>query len=391
MQKPSIKPINPCFSSGPCPKRPGWNLDDLRNSFLAGRSHRSSPGKKQLKDIIDRHRNILGIPDDYRVAITPASDTGALEMAMWNIIGTNPAGTEVLAWESFSNDWVKDIEGQLKPEPLKIHSVEYGRIPDLSAVDFDRDVVFVWNGTTSGVRVPDGQWIDKDRKGLTICDATSAMFVYDMPWDKLDVVTWSWQKALGSEGAHGMLVLSPRAAERITLAELPASRPLPKIFRLKKGKGLNEGVFEGLTINTPSMLAVADCLDALKWVESIGGQAECSRRSFASFNILKKWVERTSWVEFLPEYENITSQTSVCLKIVSPEFIALSEKERIEFVTLMAKILEREEAAYDIKSYRDAPAGLRIWCGSTVESDDVEKLLPWLDWAYSGALDNMKA
>ncbi len=387
MEKPSLKPQNPCFSSGPCAKRPGWSAQNLKD-IMSGRSHRAAPAKAQLQSVIEKHRQILGIPADYLVGILPGSDTGAFELALWNIIGSNPNGTDVLVWEAFSGDWQKDVEGQLKPGNVRTLKAEYGKLPDLSQVDCDRDVVFVWNGTTSGVRVPNGDWIAKNRKGLTLCDATSAVFAYDLPWDKLDVVTWSWQKVLGSEGAHGMLVLSPRAVERI-LSYKPAW-PMPKIFRIKKGDKLNEGIFKGETINTPSMLATADCLDALNWLESIGGLKAAQSRTKANFETIREWVKRTPWVEFLPEREEIASFTSVCLKITDPAFTSLSADDQAAFIKSMVKILDKEGAAHDLASYRDAPAGLRIWAGATIEKSDLEKLTPWLDWAFTTAKSELK-
>ena len=377
MNKPDVKPKVPFFSSGPCAKRPGWSVDALKGA-LTGRSHRSGAGKKKLQEVIEQHRALLGIPDDYRIMITAASDTGAFEMALWNVLG--PRGVDVLAWESFSGDWLKDIKSQLKLTDVNYYEAGYGEIVDLSKVDSDRDVVFVWNGTTSGVRVPDGDWIKDDRDGLTLCDATSAVFAYDLPWDKLDVVTWSWQKVLGSEAAHGMLVLSPRAAQRI-IDHRPAW-PLPKFFRITKGDGLNESAFEGATLNTPSMLAVEDCLDALAWVKSIGGLKETIRRSQESYNAVEKWVKETGWADFLPVNHEIHSYTSICLKIIDPAFEAMEEADRQAFVKAMCKKLEAEDAAYDVAAYRDAPAGLRLWGGATVDPDDMAVLLPWLDWAF---------
>lgn len=382
MNKPDTKPNNPFFSSGPCSKRPGWSVEALKDA-LVGRSHRSGPGKKKLKEVIDRHRAVLGIPDDYRIMITAASDTGAFEMAMWNLLGAR--GVDVLAWESFSGDWLKDIKSQLKLDDVNYYEAAYGDIVDLSKVDTDRDVVFAWNGTTSGVRVPNGDWIKDDRKGLTMADSTSAVFAYDMPWEKLDVVTWSWQKVLGSEAAHGMLVLSPRAVERI--ANYTPSWPLPKFFRIKKGEGVNESAFEGATLNTPSMVAVEDCLDALKWVESIGGVKATIQRSADSYKAVADWVGKTDWVEFLPAETSIQSYTSICLKIVDPSFEALEESDRQAFVKSMCKMLEAENAAFDVAAYRDAPAGLRLWGGATVDPKDMEALLPWLDWAFAQAKD----
>lgn len=380
MQKPSAKPSNPKFSSGPCAKRPGWSPEILSSAWL-GRSHRAGGGKTKLKEVIDLHVKLLGIPEGYRCAIVPASDTGAVEMALWNLLGER--GVDMLGWESFGLDWCKDVTDQLKLTDVNVIKADYGKLPDLSKVDTDRDVVFTWNGTTSGVCVPNADWIKADRKGLTICDATSAVFAYDLPWDKLDVVTWSWQKVLGSEAAHGMLVLSPRAAER--LQTFTPDRPLPKIFRLTKGNQLIEGAFAGETLNTPSMLATEDCLDALKWVESIGGLKATIKRSDDNLKAVSEWVEKTDWIEFLAEEENTTSKTSICLKITDPWFNEKSEDDRMAFVKGMVKMLESEGAAYDIASYRAAPAGIRIWGGATVEPSDTAKLMPWLDWAYSEA------
>jgi phosphoserine aminotransferase len=380
--KPEKKPANPCFSSGPCAKRPGWSLDNLKTNML-GRSHRAAPAKARLKDLIDRHRKILGIPDDYVVGIVPASDTGAFEMAMWSLLGER--GVDIFAWEAFSTDWLKDVTGQLKLSDVKTHETPYGKLPDLSKADPARDCVFVWNGTTSGVRVPNGDWISGKREGLTLCDATSAVFAYDMPWDKLDVVTWSWQKVLGGEGAHGMLVLSPRAIARLESYE--PKWPMPKIFRMtKKGKDgkkvLNAEIFEGATINTPSMMAVEDCLDALGWVENIGGLKTTIARSEENFKAIENFVAKSDWLGFLADAPETRSITSVCLKISDSWFDGLSADEQSGIVKSMVKMLDNESVAYDIASYRDAPVGLRIWCGATVQANDVEALMPWLDWAF---------
>lgn len=376
--KPTIKPNNPNFSSGPCAKRPGWSLDALSDALL-GRSHRSGPGKAKLKEVIALHTELLGIPDDYYVGIVPASDTGAFEMAMWSMLGALPVQT--LAWESFSQDWMKDITGQLKLSNVTAHEAEYGQIPDLSKVNCDEDVVFVWNGTTSGACLPDAEWIADDRKGLTFCDATSGVFAYDLPWNKLDVVTWSWQKVLGGEAAHGMLVLSPRAVER--LESFVPDRPLPKIFRMTKGGKLNSGIFVGETINTPSMLAVEDCLDALKWVKSIGGLQATIKRTQDNLAAISKWVDQSDWASFLATSEAVRSSTSICLSISDEWFAQLSDDDQAGFVGAMCKILDQEGVAYDIKAYRAAPAGLRIWGGATVETGDVQALLPWLDYAFA--------
>ncbi len=377
MQQPANKPANPNFSSGPCSKRPGWSLEALSDAML-GRSHRAGPAKAKLKETIELHREILGIPADYKIGIVPASDTGAFEMALWSMLGAR--GVDVFAWESFSSGWLKDITGQLKLEGVNTYNAAYGALPDLSQADPANDCVFVWNGTTSGVCVPNGDWISSAREGLTFCDATSGVFAYDMPWDKLDVTTWSWQKVLGGEAAHGMIVLSPRAVER--LESYKPDRPLPKIFRMTKGDKLIGGIFEGATINTPSMLAVEDCLDALKWVKSIGGLQGSIDRAKANYAEIKSWVEKTDWAAFLAEDESYTSITSVCLKITDEWFGGMSADDQLAFIKTMTKALDAEGVAYDIAGYRDAPAGLRIWCGATVEASDVAALMPWVEWAY---------
>lgn len=377
MQKPTIKPNNPCFSSGPCAKRPGWSLESLSGAFL-GRSHRAAAPKARLKDVIDLQKSLLGIPDDYLVGIVPASDTGAVEMAMWSMFG--PRGVDVYAWEAFGLTWLKDITSELKLNDVREFTAEYGQLPDTSQYDPSRDMIFTWNGTTSGVRVPNADWITDEREGLTICDATSAVFAYDMPWEKLDVTTWSWQKVLGSEGAHGMIVLSPRAVERLESYTPPHG--LPKIFRLTKGGKINKGIFKGSTINTPSMLAVEDCYDALTWVERIGGVQETIKRSTDNYNAVAAYVGQNDWLEFLAENTEEHSTTSVCLKITDPWFTGKSKDEAMSVISQMCAILETEAVAYDIKSYRDAPAGIRIWCGATVEASDVSALMPWIGWAY---------
>ncbi len=377
--KPTVKPANPCFSSGPCAKRPGWSLAALEDAFT-GRSHRAAEGKARLKDVIERHRALLGIPADFKIAIVPASDTGAIEMAMWSMLGQR--GVDVLAWEAFGEEWLVDITKHLKLPDARTFAVDYGMIPDLAQVDSgERDVVFTWNGTTGGVRVPNADWIRADRKGLTFCDATSAVFAYDLPWDKLDVTTWSWQKVLGGEAAHGMLVLSPRAVERL-LTYTP-DRPLPKIFRLTSGGKLIEGVFVGETINTPSMLALEDCLDALKWVERVGGVSALKKRVQANYDIVANWVSGTDWVDFLCADEGVRSKTAVCLQITDPWFTAKDDAARQDFIKAMTKRLEKENAGYDLAGHAKAPAGLRVWCGATVESADLEAVLPWLDWAFA--------
>jgi phosphoserine aminotransferase len=375
--KPAQKPVRPYFSSGPCAKRPGWSLSALENALVA-RSHRSSEGKKRLADIIERHRKLLDIPADYKIGIVPASDTGAIEMALWSMLGAR--GVDVFAWESFSSEWLKDVTKQLKIKDVRTFEAGYGALPDLSQADKTRDCVFVWNGTTSGVRVPDGNWIAGDRSGLTFCDATSAVFAYDMPWSKLDVTTWSWQKVIGGEAAHGMIVLSPRAVER--LKNFVPDRPLPKIFRMVSKGELIDGIFAGETINTPSMLAVEDCLDALKWVESVGGWRGTQKRCLANAGALGAWVEKTPWVDYLAADPKTRSITSVCLKITDPVFLVLDADAQTSFIKTLTKTLESEHAAYDIGAHRDAPPGLRVWCGATVETDDIQRLTAWLDYAY---------
>jgi phosphoserine aminotransferase len=364
--KPDIRPNNANFSSGPCAKRPGFTLDALSGAVL-GRSHRAKEPKARLAEVIERSRAMLGMPADWRLGIVPASDTGAVEMALWSLLGERPV--DVLAFESFGEGWATDVVKQLRLADARVLSAPYGRLPDLAAVDFSHDVVFPWNGTTSGVRVPNGDWIARDRQGLTICDATSAAFAMALPWDRLDVVTWSWQKVLGGEAAHGMLALSPRAVARLE-SHKPAW-PLPKIFRLTSGGKLIEGIFKGETINTPSMLCVEDALDGLRWAESVGGLAGLIARSEANLAVIAQWVTRTEWVDFLAEDVATRSWTSICLTLVDP---AAAKP--------LAALLEKEGAAFDIGAYRDAPPGLRIWCGATIEAADVEKLLPWLDWAY---------
>ncbi len=380
--KPAVRPARPFFSSGPCAKRPGWTPEALAQAFL-GRSHRAKDGKARLKDAIDRTKKILGIPADYRVGIVPASDTGAVEMAMWSMLGPKPV--DLFAWESFGEDWVTDTVKQLKIKDSRVLKADYGELPDLSQANPKHDVVFLWNGTTSGVRVPDGDWISKDREGITICDATSAAFAMDLPWDKLDVTTFSWQKVLGGEAAHGMLVLSPRAVAR--LENYTPDRPLPKIFRMTKGGKLNEAIFEGETINTPSMLALEDYLDALKWAESIGGLRALIARSQSNAAVLDRWMRECGWAENLAREQGARSNTSVCLKITDPAFTKLDEEKRFEMVKKLASVLEKEGVALDIAGHRNAPPGLRIWCGATVDKADLEALTPWLDWAWAQVKD----
>ncbi|WP_424941569.1 phosphoserine transaminase [Aliiroseovarius sp. S253] len=373
--QPATRPANPRFSSGPCAKPPTWNLDALADAAL-GRSHRAAIGKEKLKAAIEGTRDVLGIPADYKIGIVPASDTGAVEMALWSLLGARKV--EMLAWESFGSGWVTDVVKQLKIDAVA-KTADYGQLPDLASVDFANDVVFTWNGTTSGVRVPNGDWIADDREGLTICDATSAAFAMDLPWDKLDVTTFSWQKVLGGEAAHGILILSPRAVER--LESYTPAWPLPKIFRLTKGGKLIEGIFTGATINTPSMLAVEDYLFALDWARSVGGLEGLIHRADANTKAVADFVEMRDWVDFLAEDAATLSNTSVCLKFTDDRI-----QDGAAFAKAVAKRLENEGVALDIGAYRDAPAGLRIWCGGTVETSDVEALMPWLDWAFNAEI-----
>jgi phosphoserine aminotransferase len=372
-----MRPARAEFSSGPCAKRPGWSPEGLRSAVL-GRSHRSKLGKARLQAAIDQTRSVLQVPADYLIGIVPASDTGAVEMALWSMLGPRPV--QLLAFESFGKDWVTDVVKELKIE-AEVLSAPYGALPDLTKVRPDADLVFTWNGTTSGVRVPNGDFIAADRQGVTICDATSACFAQALDWAKLDVVTFSWQKALGGEAAHGMLILSPRAVERIE--SYTPTWPLPKIFRLKKGAKLNVEIFEAATINTPSMLCVEDYLDTLKWAASIGGLAELKRRADANLQVLADWAAKTPWIDFLAEDPATRSNTSVCLKVVAPEITALADEAQADFAKRLAALLEREGVALDIGGYRDAPPGLRIWCGATVDTDDLRALTPWLDWAFA--------
>ena len=378
--KPTTRPKNPRFGSGPTTKRPGWSAASLNGDAL-GRSHRAAIGKGRLKEVLDRSRKLLGVPDDYRLAIVPASDTGAFEMAMWNLLGAR--GVDVLAWESFGSGWLTDIEKQLKLDDVRALEADYGALPDLGEVDPDHDVVFTWNGTTSGVCVPGGDWIETEREGLTFCDATSAAFAMALPWDKLDVTTYSWQKVLGGEAQHGILVLSPRAVERLQSYTPPW--PLPKIFRLTKGDALIEGVFKGETINTPSMLAVEDALDGLCWAEGLGGLDALIARTEANFRTIESWVERTAWVDFLAADPATRSTTSICLQIVDPVISALPRERQGALIKDLTARLAEERVAYDIGGYRDAPPGLRIWGGATVETADIDALLPWLDWSFDEA------
>src|SRR5881396_3443095 len=375
---PGVRPSNPHFSSGPCAKRPGWSLQTLTDAVL-GRSHRSKIGKAKLKRAIEMTREILDVPADYRIGIVPASDTGAVELALWSLLGARPV--TMLAWESFGEGWVTDVVKQLKLKDVTLLKAGYGELPDLSKVDPASDVVFTWNGTTSGVRVPNADWIAANRTGLTICDATSAAFAQPLDWAKLDVVTFSWQKALGGEAAHGMLVLSPRAVARLESYTPPW--PLPKIFRMTKGGKLNAGIFEGETINTPSMLCVEDYLDALNWAKSVGGLKALIARADANTKVLADWKTRTPWIDFLAKDPAIRSNTSVCLKFIDPAITSLTADAQADFSKKLVALVEKEGAGYDFAYYRDAPAGLRIWCGATVEARDVALLTQWIDWAFA--------
>jgi phosphoserine aminotransferase len=384
--KPAARPVRPEFSSGPCAKRPGWSPENL-NTALLGRSHRSKPGKARLQDAIERTSALLELPPDYRLGIVPGSDTGAMEMALWSLLGPRPV--QLLSYESFGKEWVTDVVKQLRLLDVEVLDAPYGALPDLSRVQRDTDLVFPWNGTTSGVRVPDAEFIGADREGLTLCDATSALFAQAVDWAKLDVATFSWQKALGGEAAHGMIVLSPRAVQRLESYAPPW--PMPKLFRLTKGGKLNDEIFGGATINTPSMLCVEDWLDALTWAEAIGGLAELQRRSNANLAVLERWVARTPWADFLAENPEIRSNTSVCLKIVDRRISGASADMQAAFAKRFASLLEKEGVALDIGGYRDAPPGLRIWCGATVDEHDLETLTPWLDWGFASLAAELEA
>ena len=386
MNKPNIKPNHPYFSSGPCSKRPGWSLNALSEAFL-GRSHRAKTGKAKLNEVITKSKQVLELPDDYFVGIVPGSDTGAIELAMWSLLGERPV--EVCGWETFGLTWVKDITKQLKLPNVTTHQTStYGEIPDLNKVNFDNDVVFTWNGTTSGACVPDAEWIPNDRKGLSICDATSAVFAMDMDFKKLDVITWSWQKVLGGEGAHGMIALSPRAVERLENYE--PSWPMPKIFQIAKNKKFTKDIFEGATINPPSLLATEDAIDALNWCIEVGGQKELIKRSKNNLEVIKNWIEKNDWVEFLATDPKTYSSTSICFKFTHPDFTKLDNDNQKKLVKELCSLIEKEDAGYDINAYKDAPAGIRIWGGATVESSDIEKVLPWIEWAFFETLEGYK-
>ena len=382
IEKPKNKPRCLNFSSGPCTKRPGWSVDVLKDALL-GRSHRSTEGKNKLKKAIDDTKRLLCIPDNYEVGIVPASDTGAIEMAMWNLLGSRPV--EVLSWEVFGKDWKKDIQEQLKIPESNYHDVDFGFLPDLSKVDFNNDIIFTWNGTTSGVRVPNANWIPDNRKGLTLCDATSAVFAQELDWDKLDATSFSWQKVLGGEAAHGVLVLSPKALRH--LETYTPQWPIPKIFRLTKNKKVIEGLFKGETLNTPSMLCVEDYLDILSWVDTLGGYKTTIERAQNNFEVIYDWVKENSWIDFICEDEGNLSNTSVCLKFCEG-LAKKNEDEQRNFAKSIGKILEEETVAFDIVNHRSAPPGLRIWSGATVEKEDIITLLPWIEWAYFNLIDN---
>lgn len=377
IKKPTTKPKNPNFSSGPCAKRPGWDIKNLKTDSL-GRSHRAKLPKQRLVEVINLSKQLLKIPNDYKVGIIAGSDTGAIEAAMWSLLGKT--GVEVLAWESFGSDWVKDIKEQLKIKNLTIHQSDYGDLPDFQKINFDNDIVFNWNGTTSGVCLPNADWITDNRKGLTICDATSAVFAMEMDWHKLDVITWSWQKVLGGEAAHGMIALSPKSLER--LSEYQPTWPIPKIFRLANNKKVIEGIFKGETINTPSMLCVEDAIDALNWIQSIGGSKGSIDKSQSNLQVVKTWIESKDWIDFLAKDSSTLSSTSICLKITDPWFLGLSADQQQLKIKEINSLLDKEQVAFDINAYRTAPPGFRIWGGATVESSDIETLLPWIEWGY---------
>ena len=377
IDKPITKPNNPNFSSGPCAKRPGWDIQNLKTNSL-GRSHRAKLPKQRLAEVISLSKEILNLPRDYKVGIVAGSDTGAIESAMWSLLGKT--GVETLVWESFGNDWAKDIKEQLKIKNLSIHKAAYGELPDFQKINFDNDIVFNWNGTTSGVCLPNGDWIPDNRKGLTICDATSAVFAMDMDWHKLDVITWSWQKVLGGEAAHGMIALSPKALER--LSEYQPTWPIPKIFRLANNMKVIEGIFKGETVNTPSMLCVEDAIDALNWIQSIGGSKGSIDKSQSNLQVVKTWVESKDWIDFLAKDSSTLSSTSICLKITDPWFLELPEDQQQLKIKEINSLLDKEQVAFDINAYRTAPPGFRIWGGATVESSDIETLLPWIEWGY---------
>tara|TARA_Y100000590_G_scaffold383135_1_gene453565 strand:+ start:102 stop:1256 length:1155 start_codon:yes stop_codon:yes gene_type:complete len=384
MEKPKIKPSNANFSSGPCAKRPGWTIEALKNSSI-GRSHRSKECKEKLNQAIIKSKQLLKLPDNYLLGIMPGSNTGALEAALWSLLGLN--AVDILAWENFGKDWVTDVVNQLKIKDVNSHIADYGKLPDLTKVNFNNDVIFTWNGTTSGVRVPDANWIPNERKGLTICDATSGIFAMEMDYNKLDVITWSWQKVLGGEAAHGMLALSPRAVKR--LEEHIPSWPIPKLFRLANKQKLIKGIFEGSTINTPSMICVEDVLDSLKWVDSIGGSKELVKISNENLAIVENWVKKSNWIKFMCDDKKLRSSTSITLLVKDEWFNKLNEEDQREKIKKISSILQKEEVANDINGYAKAPPSFRLWGGSTVQNNDMKVLLPWIDWAYNSIKSNV--
>jgi phosphoserine aminotransferase len=386
-QQPTIRPNNARFSSGPCAKRPGWAFKNLETDVI-GRSHRANISKKRLKDLIDLTRKLLGIPDDYKIGITPASDTGAMELAMWNLLGAPGIPADVFAWEQFSWLWLNDIMTELKLPEARAFEAPYGQLPDFKMMEPNRDAVFAWNGTTSGARVPDSDAIPKGDKGLRICDATSGVFSYDLPWEKLDVVTWSWQKSMGGEAQHGMIVMSPKAIQR--LKDYKPSWPIPKIFQLRTKDGIDEGFFEGITLNTPSMMCVSDAMDSLNWMESIGGLPALHQRVNENAKAVDDWIKTKPWIEYLAATPEIRSKTSICFRFTGPEFSALTSDQQKNVEDKIVSLLDEEKVAYDIKSYKTAPGGLRIWCGVTVETIDIKALLPWIDWAFHTAMEQAK-
>lgn len=386
--KPTLKPENACFSCGPCAKRPGWSYENLDKEIL-GRSHRAGLSKVRMKEVVDLSRSLLGIPDDYYVGITPASDTGAIEMAMWNFLGVPGIGVDVFAWEEFSNFWMQDIFEELPLADKRAFTADFGHLPDFKNLDPDRDAVFVWNGTTSGVCIPDFETITAGNKGLRICDAISALFAYDVPWKKLDVVTWSWQKGMGGEAQHGMVALSPKAIKR--LQEYKPSWPIPKIFQFRRKGEIDWPFFEGVFINTPSMICVVEALDNLRWIRDNGGLQAMIKRTEANAAALDEWVVKTPWVEYLCQDKRNRSKVSVCMRIIDPKFLSLPIDKQQKIIDRMAKLLEDEQAGYDLKSYKSAPLGLRIWCGPTVETSNIRALTPWLDWAYAQCADLLNA
>lgn len=386
--KPSLHPHNARFSSGPCSKRPDWSFKNLDTSVL-GRSHRAGLSKKMMKEIVDRTHSLLSLPADYKVGITPGSATGAIELAMWNLLGAEGIGCDAFAWEEFSGMWLRDVMEELQIPNARAFQVPYGQLPDFNMMDPNRDAVFAWNGTTSGACVPNGNAIPKGDKGLRICDATSAAFMYELPWDKLDVVTWSWQKCAGAEAAHGMIAMSPKAIQR--LRDYKPKWPMPKLFKLRTATGVDEAFFDGVFINTPSMMCIADILDALNWIDSIGGRPGIQQRISENVRALDQWVQKTDWVDYLTENPEHRSKTSICLRYTGKDFLALDTARQQKVASLVVELLEQEKAGYDLNAYKTAPLGLRIWCGTTIETADIKALCPWLEWAYHTALAKISA